>query len=561
MVKIFLMIYGTQWTHLVNRLISKVIAHDILRFLLLLSGTQIVTISLIMVFFSFQDASERSKFLADSNRNSLGLMLSIGDVFQLKNTVKSFTNELTTGAWLLNKDEKNVFILVDTDNPPKIVGHENIIHRGMDIFVFTKEPIKYNNHLVGYLVLKNKVNMKSWALICSILLFFSCLLVVIHSKILEKKSMRIAGYVRNINFFIDSVRDKEHAIKLYNSRQSTGVVEFEYLAAVIKDSFIKILESATMEKEAAVGRIIANLSHDLRAHLGTFEKLLQTPDESMPSMRGAVKDSLNILNSMIESLRHSEVENLIKKSRSNINFQFGKGNLQGKADAHKIDFHILLDDPGEVWIDPLKVERAWINLATNALEAAKSFVRVEVDKIDTTLFIRVVDDGPGVPEDFLPKLFQRGATHGKHDGTGLGLAYVRQIMRGHGGDVVYRRENGLTIFECHLPNAVNIEKENAMELEVNTGMSLEQVKPKIVSICLDPSSVAEEVLAVLASRISSKFTFNEKYSYGVTDLVVTNNPEMAARILEEDGQVEIAEYQPGLPQDLLKARILRRFES
>lgn len=117
-----------------------------------------------------------------------------------------------------------------------------------------------------------------------------------------------------------------------------------------------------------------------------------------------------------------------------------------------------------------------------------------------------------------------------------------------------------TCFECRVPNAVVREVEKPIELSLQAVMSMDLVEPKLVSICIQPSSLANEILAELNSQNSSKFTFNGIYSKGVTDIIVTNDPHMAARIIEDDGDaVEVAEYQPGLAPQTLKARILRRY--
>jgi signal transduction histidine kinase len=65
--------------------------------------------------------------------------------------------------------------------------------------------------------------------------------------------------------------------------------------------------------------------------------------------------------------------------------------------------------------------------------------------------ISVTDNGPGVSEDMLPRLFQPYATN-KPDGTGLGLAIVQRIVHEHGGEILYERSLlGCAVFRVVLP--------------------------------------------------------------------------------------------------------------
>ena len=65
----------------------------------------------------------------------------------------------------------------------------------------------------------------------------------------------------------------------------------------------------------------------------------------------------------------------------------------------------------------------------------------------------VRDNGPGVPEEFLPRLFEPYATT-KQKGTGLGLAIVQRIVFEHGGEITYRKAaKAGAVFEITLPVA------------------------------------------------------------------------------------------------------------
>ncbi len=319
-----------------------------------------------------------------------------------------------------------------------------------------------------------------------------------------------------------------------------NIVELDDLMSSYVGKIEEIKELTEREsqatRDAAIGRIITQLSHDLRAPLGSIEQLLYLPDDAaLSSQKLRIRESIYRMNSMIESLRRADLELMIEPKIETLRFDHGLTGLIGKAKQKAIEIDIQNCYHGvRLLMDAPKFERAWVNLVSNALDAAKRKIMIVTEISGQDFFLRVVDDGPGVPEDFLPKLFQRGATHGKHDGTGLGLAYARQIMQGHGGDVGYRREHGQTIFECHLPNAVDQEKDYTMDNSEVFDAGLVQKLVRTVAICFEPESLSKSVLSEMASQKSDDFLFSGEM-HGA-NIVVSNIDEVMFEILEGNEQ-------------------------
>jgi signal transduction histidine kinase len=115
---------------------------------------------------------------------------------------------------------------------------------------------------------------------------------------------------------------------------------------------------------------------------------------------------------------------------------------------------IAVDVPDglSVRADPGQLRRALLNLARNAVTAAKhGRVSLSARPEDGTVRIEVQDDGPGVPPDLREKIFTAFFTT-REKGTGLGLAFVREIVRDHGSDVIVREApGGGSIFAFDLP--------------------------------------------------------------------------------------------------------------
>ena len=121
------------------------------------------------------------------------------------------------------------------------------------------------------------------------------------------------------------------------------------------------------------------------------------------------------------------------------------------ADLAEIGHDVAVADSGRVLVAcrPAALRRALRNLLENAaVYGGRAAVRIERD--DAELRVVVEDEGPGIPEADLERVFEpfvrlEASRSRDTGGSGLGLAIVRSIVRGHGGDIVLanRAEGGL----------------------------------------------------------------------------------------------------------------------
>ena len=93
-----------------------------------------------------------------------------------------------------------------------------------------------------------------------------------------------------------------------------------------------------------------------------------------------------------------------------------------------------------VWADHDRLEQVFVNLIDNAVRHAHGVRQIAVtstlDPGERTVTVRVSDDGRGIGEEFLERVFlprERGAT--EDAGAGLGLAIARGIVEAHGGTI------------------------------------------------------------------------------------------------------------------------------
>ncbi len=84
-----------------------------------------------------------------------------------------------------------------------------------------------------------------------------------------------------------------------------------------------------------------------------------------------------------------------------------------------------------------RMVRVFVNLITNAVEAMPGggAIRIDVREACNFLLVEVEDSGPGIPPEIRERLFEPFVTAGKEQGLGLGLAFCRQTILDHGGEI------------------------------------------------------------------------------------------------------------------------------
>ncbi|MFH8367002.1 ATP-binding protein [Streptomyces sp. NPDC018031] len=111
-------------------------------------------------------------------------------------------------------------------------------------------------------------------------------------------------------------------------------------------------------------------------------------------------------------------------------------------------FHIRVREPlPRLWADPDKVDQVLGNLLENAVRHGEGTVTIEVAPAPTKTqaegtAVTVSDEGPGIPEESMARVFTRFWRGSKRGGTGLGLYIVKGIVEAHGGTITVDRARG-----------------------------------------------------------------------------------------------------------------------
>jgi signal transduction histidine kinase len=129
--------------------------------------------------------------------------------------------------------------------------------------------------------------------------------------------------------------------------------------------------------------------------------------------------------------------------------------LGGKARTKSVDITLNMppDLPPVMGISA-EINQVWMNLIDNAIDAAPvdGHVTVTVGHEAGSVVVRVIDDGPGIPNDILGNIFDPFfTTKSIGEGTGLGLDIVRRIIEWNNGEIEVVSEPGRTEFRVSFP--------------------------------------------------------------------------------------------------------------
>ena len=115
--------------------------------------------------------------------------------------------------------------------------------------------------------------------------------------------------------------------------------------------------------------------------------------------------------------------------------------VRSAAGGRTQDIVIEADESLRAVVDPAVLDRVVSNLVVNALRYGEAPVTVSALQSDRHFRVVVEDSGPGVPPEFVPRLFERFTRspelQREKGGSGLGLAIARSYAHAHGGQLLY----------------------------------------------------------------------------------------------------------------------------
>lgn len=338
---------------------------------------------------------------------------------------------------------------------------KNTFWHGEKAFCITAvHPEKTDGEAVDYL--KNYLLRYAYGIVA----FFVLLSMVINGILSWRLSRAILKPLQMLSLGTKEIREGNLDGRMqYEKKDEFGEVcqDFDEMRSFLKESVQQRLEDEKRRKD-----LITGISHDLRTPLtsisgyvdGLLDGIADTPEKRiryLEAIRARAKTMVNLVESLSEYSRldrnfryHMETVDLVE--------YIGQYLEMAKPDTEKCQIEIEVSRrKGEysVRLDTKEFKRIFDNLFTNTVkyrEREASRVLISVRHTPDGRFTELVfqDDGPGVPQDSLGKIFDSfyrvdNSRKSSEKGSGIGLAVVREIVKGHGGTVRAENRSGLAV--------------------------------------------------------------------------------------------------------------------
>ncbi|KAA3625977.1 MAG: PAS domain-containing sensor histidine kinase [Proteobacteria bacterium] len=234
------------------------------------------------------------------------------------------------------------------------------------------------------------------------------------------------------------------------------------------DSLVKLARDSWLSaRQSATRSMIRGLAHEIKNPLGGLRGAAQLLDRELP--HGELREYTRIITHEADRLtklvdRMSAPYLQIRREPLNLHevlqhvYRLVQAEVQGRITIYRDYDPSLPDLVGER--DGLV--QVFLNIVRNAAQAidgkGRITIRTRIDRRQSVggilyrqvIRVQIHDDGPGVPEDLLEKMFYPLVT-GRAEGTGLGLSLAQEIVSRHKGRIDCKSAPGDTTFTVVLP--------------------------------------------------------------------------------------------------------------
>jgi len=215
------------------------------------------------------------------------------------------------------------------------------------------------------------------------------------------------------------------------------------------------------ERLAVLGQLAGSIGHELRNPLGVMSNAIHVLNATLGNIPPMSREALALLREQV-TLADKIVTDILDWARMKAPqltevtvAEFVEEQVRRLTVPHGIQLEVdVAPNLPPVHVDPVQIGQVLVNLVTNgvqAMEGGRGVLTVRARHERGRLRLEVQDQGPGVPEEHLSRIFEPLFST-KPRGVGLGLAISRSLAQAHGGDLtVAKATEGGAVFILELP--------------------------------------------------------------------------------------------------------------
>ncbi len=243
----------------------------------------------------------------------------------------------------------------------------------------------------------------------------------------------------------------------------------QYGSVLVFDDVTDLIQA---EHDAAWGEVARRLAHEIKNPLTPIQlsaerlnrKLGKVLDEEsagfLTRMTNTIVQQVDTLKTMVNAFSEYARAPSLQLQRADLNALVQEVTELYRMNEARIEIRLMLDEQTPTLrLDPNRIRQLLVNLIKNAMEALEEnqisdgLITISTQLLSDVeqVMLSIRDNGPGIPADLLPRLFEPYVTS-KHKGTGLGLAIVKKIVEEHSGHLGARNhEDGGAMITIRFP--------------------------------------------------------------------------------------------------------------
>lgn len=372
------------------------------------------------------------------------------------------------------------FIEEQVKRNSNIVSATNFFKKDDERRYHIQEQIKDDNgNILGYLFMGGSTSWLdrsvSSQVMYFILLGFAVLIVEIGVLVFFTKRFTkpLSQLTDSLNLAKNGPQDELVLKMLDHPPVANTCREVTVFDSILRSLFRRIKDHQEKEMslsvQATLGRLTSHFAHDIRSPITNISHYLASHEPSQETTVDekerfdTVKKNLRKIDLMADELTSYTKAREVRKVKTKVRDvldevrrdQFETANIK------KIRIDVDCDENIIANIDIDKITRVLNNMVLNSIQAishdhGEILITATVAGVDLLLSVR--DNGCGIDSEHLPRIFDSSFTHGKIKGTGLGLAYCKNVVEAHNGSIETSSNEGKgTVFFIKLLNAVIVE--------------------------------------------------------------------------------------------------------